>query len=525
MNVRVSILMLLSSAVLLAGCGNPHSDKFHDGTVSKRLQPPAATIVRNEVNNLFGAPEHLIAAMQFSDGKTGLPVDFGRIDGEVVSSKEVLKPHQFAVKIISEQPLAAADLKGLALIWRSGDYTNAIYEAPKADAKHDIQKGEALTALFHVIDFKPTEDGQGILSVNFQFDAESPVKPGDTFQLVGHRLRSGRQLYMQHCMHCHGFTGDGDGPTAKYLNPRPRDYRLGVFKFKSTLGPKKITRSDLQRIIKAGVPGTYMPSFLLMFNDQELSDVIEYVRWLTLRGEYEHKLGLRLAEQFTKEKWEAMQKSAAAKYAKAVKRWNDDGADPDREPKLASYQPTTYLQRYLDEDHETNVEEVSQSLIRDWTDAESSKFVVRPKAKRPPMTSESISRGRALFLSTKTNCWTCHGVSAKGNGPQTVQYLKGFDPLDKDRENPEPGLYDDWGNKILPRDLTSGIYRGGRRPIDLYRRVYAGIKGTPMPGFSALTDEQIWDLVNYVLSVPHQENGTLPSSSQSSGSELSANKN
>ena len=47
---------------------------------------------------------------------------------------------------------------------------------------------------------------------------------------------SGRQrgLYRQHCAHCHGITGDGAGPTAAFLNPYPRDYRTGAFKFKST---------------------------------------------------------------------------------------------------------------------------------------------------------------------------------------------------------------------------------------------------------------------------------------------------
>ena len=43
---------------------------------------------------------------------------------------------------------------------------------------------------------------------------------------------SGEQggLYRQHCVHCHGITGDGMGPTAPFLNPYPRDYRPGVFK-------------------------------------------------------------------------------------------------------------------------------------------------------------------------------------------------------------------------------------------------------------------------------------------------------
>ncbi|MGE5195442.1 MAG: c-type cytochrome, partial [Deltaproteobacteria bacterium] len=67
----------------------------------------------------------------------------------------------------------------------------------------------------------------------------------------------------------------------------------------------------------------------------------------------------------------------------------------------------------------------------------------------------------------------------------------------------EPGLHDIWGHLQRPRDLSRGIYRGGRRPVDIYRRVHQGIPGTQMNGFAKLLQpEEIWDVVNYVLSIP-----------------------
>ncbi len=48
------------------------------------------------------------------------------------------------------------------------------------------------------------------------------------------------------------------------------------------------------------------------------------------------------------------------------------------------------------------------------------------------------------------------------------------------------------------------MLHGGRRPLDIYRRIYTGINGTPMPAFGdALADEPdtIWNLVHYVLSI------------------------
>ena len=58
-----------------------------------------------------------------------------------------------------------------------------------------------------------------------------------------------RGLYREHCAHCHGISGGGDGPTALTLNPYLRDFRHGVYKFKSTSGKARPTDDDLMHII------------------------------------------------------------------------------------------------------------------------------------------------------------------------------------------------------------------------------------------------------------------------------------
>src|SRR5205823_4042197 len=68
-------------------------------------------------------------------------------------------------------------------------------------------------------------------------------------EIVERLLEGGYGLYRKHCLHCHGVSGDGNGPTAAFLWPRPRDYRPGLFKFTSTNSNQKPTRSDLERII------------------------------------------------------------------------------------------------------------------------------------------------------------------------------------------------------------------------------------------------------------------------------------
>ncbi len=62
-------------------------------------------------------------------------------------------------------------------------------------------------------------------------------------------------LYRRHCVHCHGISGDGRGPTAAILNPYPRDYRPGVFKFKSTYTAAEPTNADLTKTLHEGIPG------------------------------------------------------------------------------------------------------------------------------------------------------------------------------------------------------------------------------------------------------------------------------
>ena len=63
--------------------------------------------------------------------------------------------------------------------------------------------------------------------------------------------------------------------------------------------------------------------------------------------------------------------------------------------------------------------------------------------------------------------------------------------------------YDAWGTIVRPTDLTTGIYRGGRRPIDLYWRIHSGINGVSMPASEKLEPKDIWDLVNFLQVLPY----------------------
>jgi mono/diheme cytochrome c family protein len=307
----------------------------------------------------------------------------------------------------------------------------------------------------------------------------------------GDNLVNGRNLYMRHCLHCHGVSGDGNGPTARFLNPQPRDYRLGKFKFTSTKSGLKPRRDDLRDIVKQGIPGTTMPSFVLL-PEGELNAIVEYVRWLSARGEYEQKLVATLV-------------GAGGGEKDIARRVTKDGESRDAILKgLAEFVTTDFV-----EEAAIAAGDVADS----WVAADADENLILPSIARAGLdaktglpTIASLHKGRELYRSKKAKCMDCHGPGGLGDGVLTEQFWKipGTTP---EQEYAEPGLHDDWGNVQKPRNLTRGQYRGGRRPVDLFRRVYAGIKGTQMPAFggTALTDEEIWHLVNYVLMLPHQK--------------------
>lgn len=311
-------------------------------------------------------------------------------------------------------------------------------------------------------------DFQGLVDLEKLRVAAGPVGRNDSGRELG--------LYRKHCVHCHGITGDGAGPTASFLNPYPRDYRRGTFKFKSTKGTDRPTHEDLSRILLQGIPGTAMPSFRIL-DEGELDSLIHYVRYLGIRGELERRLIETAADELEDE------------------------------------------ELFLDLDqHESGIFQERVSLIKEelagivdsWTETQVT------EVPSPPVdwgSDASVALGKKWFFSSTTNCSKCHGDTALGDG-QTNDYdewtkdwtLKvNVNPLedhDKLREYKRLGALHP--RNARPRNLRQGIYRGGRRPIDLYWRIKQGIAGTPMPAASSqLSDDDIWHLIDYVMTLPY----------------------
>lgn len=309
-------------------------------------------------------------------------------------------------------------------------------------------------------------------------------------------------LYREHCVHCHGTTGNGLGPTASFLNPYPRDFRMGLFKFKSTRFGRKPTRTDLHRILQDGIMGTSMPSFRLI-KPEDAEALVDYVIYLSVRGEVERKLLLASAEL----------DFVAGEHL--------------FDPSVKEKSPADY------DDQIDAINEIVISVAENWDKAADGALVVASPEEEYPLyvrdvngtpearekLSQSLASGRKIFHGNVANCATCHGSTALGDGQKndydawTKDWLLplGLDPKNREQIRPFMRLGALKPRNIIPRNLRSGMYRGGAQPIDIYMRIVLGIDGTTMPAAPlkpdnplGLTQNEVWDVVNYVLSLPYE---------------------
>jgi len=101
----------------------------------------------------------------------------------------------------------------------------------------------------------------------------------------------------------------------------------------------------------------------------------------------------------------------------------------------------------------------------------------------PEVTADRIKAGQAVFQ--KLECWKCHGVEGRGNGPSA-------DTLTDDQNRP-----------IRPFDFHGGTrFKCGSTDQDLYKIFMTGLDGTPMPSFADnVKPDEAWDLVFYLRSL------------------------
>ena len=215
--------------------------------------------------------------------------------------------------------------------------------------------------------------------------------------LTGHAGK-GAKLYKRFCIGCHGVIGDGEGENAQWIDPKPRNFTLGIFKCRSTPSGTLPTDEDLYDTIGRGIVNSNMPRWYPL-TPQDKADLIAYVKHFSPR----------------------------------------------------------------------------------WTKEKSGTPIQIPA--EPAVTADRIKAGREIFK--KVECWKCHGVEGRANGPSAET------------------LTDDQGRPIKPFNFHDGErFKCGTTDQDLYRIFMTGLDGTPMPSFmDNLKPDEAWDLVMYLRSL------------------------
>jgi mono/diheme cytochrome c family protein len=179
---------------------------------------------------------------------------------------------------------------------------------------------------------------------------EQPAAPELQFEV-------GKELYTAYCAACHGETGDGNGLAARFVYPKPRNFREAKFRLVSTTN-RVPSDDDLMRVLEHGMPGSAMFSFAHLPEPARRA-LVAHVRQLTRTG-VEESL-----------------KKAAAEFGETI----DPAelavtADSKCKPASTITIPTDLL----------------------------------------ASTAESVTRGRQVYV--KQGCVSCHGDTGKGDGVQ-----------------------------------------------------------------------------------------------------------
>ena len=87
----------------------------------------------------------------------------------------------------------------------------------------------------------------------------------------------GQTLYKKQCAPCHGIAGDGNGFLAAGFDVKPRDFREGLYKFRSTKTGEFPLVGDIEHTIRVGVPNTTMPAWGQFLDKDQIHDLAIYL--------------------------------------------------------------------------------------------------------------------------------------------------------------------------------------------------------------------------------------------------------
>jgi mono/diheme cytochrome c family protein len=136
---------------------------------------------------------------------------------------------------------------------------------------------EAVVDFIRTAFMMPAIEGLSGTHAHLGRDAAAPGRVADTVDmraplpkgLKGNAAR-GKRFYLANCATCHGARGDGQGPRAYFIRPKPRN-------FLDPAAQAALNRPALFAAIALGKVGTEMPAWSKVLSDQQIANVAEFV--------------------------------------------------------------------------------------------------------------------------------------------------------------------------------------------------------------------------------------------------------
>jgi len=94
----------------------------------------------------------------------------------------------------------------------------------------------------------------------------------------GTEVERGKAVYEKWCAQCHGEKGDGEGPAAHAMLPRPRDFTRALYQVRTTASGELPTDADILNAINEGLAGTTMPGWKTRLSAQDRQALVAYIK-------------------------------------------------------------------------------------------------------------------------------------------------------------------------------------------------------------------------------------------------------
>lgn len=274
--------------------------------------------------------------------------------------------------------------------------------------------------------------------------------------------------YEMLCSNCHGEYLRGNGPTAEWIYPIPKDLRNATFL-------RNLTKERVMESVLHGVKGTPMPPWGEIAEDKQAAgeqpvltegEVAQLVDWLLLSLP-----GARVIRSATDVlKWQYSPEDVLKELEEEGEKLEPQAAEgselsaatatlrsllPSGEGLWAALEPQIEVSA---SDEGLSVEEVFDVAPSRWGGPEQKEYYIKKKY----YTEKNLIAGEQLFIA---NCSVCHGKEGGGNGERA-------------------GTMD----SAKPRMLTNLDWLQTRDDLRLLRSIKYGVAGTSMTPWGDYTN-------------------------------------